>query len=209
MNAITANITRDFIVDSVSGEAFISQRKCTDVTGVPNTTIQSYIKNRAARYDTSRGIEADLFGKVVQYYAFKGNAQCQELMSKIMESGAKAYIYHQAGFTLKATPTTPLTALELARHQVVLLEQLEESQRIIKQEKEKVESLTITLDEAHEWSSVKRQEKAHVMKFSWRELTNWGNLNGYERKEVFDQNYGTVKSYHKDVWHAVYGITIQ
>jgi len=95
----------------------------------------------------------------------------------------------------------PKTQLELAREQVVLLERLEEV------ELERA-NLKITLDIAHDWSSTKRLEMRDKTAYPWLALRNYSKENGYEVKKVFDQNYGHVNSYHKDVWFAVYEITI-
>lgn len=95
----------------------------------------------------------------------------------------------------------PKTQLELAREQVALLERLEEV------ELERV-NLKITLDIAHDWSSIKRLEMRDKTAYPWLALRNYSKENGYEVKKVFDQNYGHVNSYHKDVWFAVYEITI-
>lgn len=95
----------------------------------------------------------------------------------------------------------PKTQLELAREQVALLERLEE----VETERR---NLKITLDIAHDWSSTKRLEMRDKTSYPWLSLRNYSKLNGYEVKKVFDQNYGHVNSYHKDVWMAVYGITI-
>ena len=95
----------------------------------------------------------------------------------------------------------PKTQLELAREQVVLLERLEAIEIERKQ-------LKITLDLAHDWSSVKRMEMRDDAKYFWHPLRNYSKANGYEVKKVFDQNYGEVNSYHKDVWFAVYELII-
>jgi phage regulator Rha-like protein len=95
----------------------------------------------------------------------------------------------------------PKTQLELAREQVVLLERLEaiEIERA---------NLKVTLDMAHDWSSIKRMEMRDGKKYFYPPLRNYSKSNGYEVKKVFDQNYGEVNSYHKDVWEAIYGVVI-
>lgn len=67
---------------------------------------------------------------------------------------------------------------------------------------------TIELDSNKEWSSIKQQERIHQRKFKWQKLTKWHRTHGIERKEVFDENYGTVKAYHADAWLDVYLIEI-
>ena len=96
----------------------------------------------------------------------------------------------------------PKTQLELAREQVVLLERLE----AIEIERK---NLKVTLDMAHDWSSIKRMEMRDGKKYFYPPLRNYSKANGYEVKKVFDQNYGEVNSYHKDVWEAIYGVVIE
>lgn len=95
----------------------------------------------------------------------------------------------------------PKTQLELAREQVALLERLEtiETERT---------HLKITLDLAHDWSSIKRMDMRDKMAYDTYKLRAFSRANGYEIKRVFDQNYGEVNSYHRDVWLAVYDVTV-
>ena len=95
----------------------------------------------------------------------------------------------------------PLTALELAKHQVKLLEALEVKEAEVKH-------LTVTLDKAEEWSTIKKQEAIHKESFKYVELRRYSNEKGIEIKKAFDQNYGTVNSYHADTWLAVYGVEL-
>ena len=95
----------------------------------------------------------------------------------------------------------PKTQLELAREQVALLERLE----VIEIERK---HLKVTLDLAHDWSSIKRMELRDDKKYFYPPLRNYSKTNGYEVKKVFDQNYGEVNSYHRDVWLAVYEVEV-
>ena len=96
----------------------------------------------------------------------------------------------------------PLTAIELAEKQLELQIELAAS-------KERVQTLQVTLDEHKEWSSIKRQEGINLTKYNWRKLTAWHNEHGVARQDVFDQNYGTVKSYSAAAWLDVYGVVIK
>lgn len=95
----------------------------------------------------------------------------------------------------------PLGKIELAQ------ENLRLTIREVELETE-VKELSITLDKEHNWSSIKRQEMIHSKKFNWRNLKHWHQVHGIEMKEVFDQNYGTVKSYSAEAWLEVYAIDI-
>ena len=83
-----------------------------------------------------------------------------------------------------------------------------EALRLAADQAEKIEALSIELDRSKEYASIKRIEKATGKKYSWRKLKAQGHEMGIESKEVFDQNYGTVKAYRADVWMEAYGVTI-
>jgi prophage antirepressor-like protein len=85
-----------------------------------------------------------------------------------------------------------------------LADKVEEMERVKEEKKE----LQIVLDSEMDWASVKRMEAYHRTEFSWRPLRKYSIVNGFEIKKVFDQNYGTVNSYHKDVWKAVFDIEV-
>lgn len=71
----------------------------------------------------------------------------------------------------------------------------------------KVHALEVQLDHSKEYCTIKRMEMLkHGQKFEWRRLKSTCTEMGVPAIDVFDQNYGTVKSYHVDVWLEAYGI---
>lgn len=71
----------------------------------------------------------------------------------------------------------------------------------------KVAALEVQLDHSKEYCTIKRMEMLkHGQKFEWRRLKSTCTEMGVPAIDVFDQNYGTVKSYHVDVWLEAYGI---
>jgi phage regulator Rha-like protein len=90
---------------------------------------------------------------------------------------------------------------------------IEALQSLIEAEKTK-EQLQIRLDENMEWYTVKRVKALGFLadigeRAAWPPLRRYSLDNGYDMPVVPDVNYTTVKSYHKDVWEAVYGIDLQ
>lgn len=79
------------------------------------------------------------------------------------------------------------------------------SRAVVAKLEARTKELQITLDEAKEWASVKRMEALNDFDYSWKELKKFSITNGYEIRKAFDQNYGEVNVYHKDVWESVYG----
>nr|DAR65261.1 MAG TPA: AntA/AntB antirepressor [Caudoviricetes sp.] len=74
--------------------------------------------------------------------------------------------------------------------------------------KREAKKLQIQLDQNKDWASVKKVEFALGGSYDWRKLTAISAELKIERIDVLDKNYGTVKSYHKDVWLKAYGIDI-
>lgn len=77
----------------------------------------------------------------------------------------------------------------------------------------KVDALQIALSESKEWYSVIRMNKLNGRRerdeyFDWKPLKKASASLGYEIKKVFDQNYGKINAYHRDVWEEVYGMEI-
>ena len=101
-NLATKNTTDFTVLDS--GEAYISQRKAAELLGVNPNTFMKWVRQHTNKGDTKQGLTPDLLQKGTQYYAYKGNTTCQELMGKLLEAGAKAYIYHEAGYVISAKP---------------------------------------------------------------------------------------------------------
>lgn len=124
----------------------------------------------------------------------------------------------------------PKTQLELAREQVALLERLEQieierdlaiatkaeignrreatAMNTASQAVKKANALEIELDRSKDYATVKRMEMLHHgVKFDWRKLKATCVDMVIEPLSVFDQNYGTVKAYHRDVWQETYALT--
>lgn len=74
--------------------------------------------------------------------------------------------------------------------------------------KREAQKLQIQLDQNEDWATVKKVEFALGGAYDWRKLTTTSAELKIERIDVPDKNYGTVKSYHKDVWLKAYGIDI-
>lgn len=94
------------------------------------------------------------------------------------------------------------TPLELAREQVRLYEALELKTK-------EVLHLEVVLDEANDFSSIKKQEVIHNTKFPWKPLKDYHLNNGIKLTKVFDQNYTDgVNSYSRDAWLEVYDVNL-
>lgn len=125
-NKNSSNST-EFRVDA-NGEAYISQRKAAEELGVPRTSLQYYLENTLSRpenYDISQGLNSEIFGLTVQYYALEARNPTDEakaLLKQITSAGVKAYLYAKAGYVMSASlppaepvvPSTPLLPTQVA-----------------------------------------------------------------------------------------------
>jgi hypothetical protein len=130
MNNLATTNKSDFTVTE-SGEAFISQMKASELLEIPRSTIQDWVKKEISGIpqvvklvNENNQLSAELFQKIVISGTLKGYKKAAMLAAKLMEAGAKAFIYHEAGYVMKAEK--PKTQLQLAREQVALLEHIED-----------------------------------------------------------------------------------
>lgn len=73
----------------------------------------------------------------------------------------------------------------------------------------KATKLEIELDRSKQYATIKRMELLyHGQTFNWRLLKSTSTEMGIPPIDVFDQNYGTVKGYHADVWREAYALDI-
>lgn len=73
----------------------------------------------------------------------------------------------------------------------------------------KANRLELELDRHQSYASIKRMSMLyHGQDFNWRLLKRTSIEMGIPAIDVFDQNYGTVKAYHADVWQEAYALEI-
>jgi hypothetical protein len=107
-------------------------------------------------------------------------------------------------------PATYLQALEVLVKTEKEKQLLEQNNLLLEANNQELE---IELDEHKAWFSVKRvcllgHFKTSQAKSLWRNLKTYSIANDYKIVSIFDANYGSVKTYHKDVWKAVYMIEL-
>jgi phage regulator Rha-like protein len=72
----------------------------------------------------------------------------------------------------------------------------------------KANELEVQLDQSKQYCTIKRMEMLnHGQKFDWRLMKSTSIALGIAPIDVFDSNFGTVKSYHKDAWFEAYAQT--
>lgn len=122
LNEITKEIDTDYIVKP-SGEGFVSLRKCGELCGVAHNSIVHFFKDKA---DISQGVSSENLQIVVQHYASKHRPSAIATLCLFAKAGAKAFIYHQAGYTLEAKKEVkPMTMRELLLYSLKVEEEKE------------------------------------------------------------------------------------
>jgi predicted transcriptional regulator len=117
-SGITIN-TSNFSITN-DGDAFISQPIVAQLCGVSQQAISQYINKTRCdlNLNGSSQLSHESLELVVGHYAFdsqKSNVTALETYRTLAKSGAKAFIYHAAGYELKAVmPTKFSEALRIA-----------------------------------------------------------------------------------------------
>jgi len=131
-NLATKNST-DFTVLE-DGQAFISQPKLASLINIPVGTLTSFISRSKEISNTINGLDANSLEIAVAHYAMTSRSttvEAQALYRTLAQAGAKAYIYHQAGYVFEAKKPEVLPAA------LPIPSPTELAQMVIKAEEEK------------------------------------------------------------------------
>ncbi len=116
----------------------------------------------------------------------------------------KAYIYHQAGYSLSAKKEP---AHQLPQTFSQALRALADETELKEKALIDLEAKKLQLDESKEWLSIKRVASYNHLNWrdlSWRKLKAYGLSINEPNKKIFDANYGEVNAYHVTSWEGIY-----
>jgi hypothetical protein len=227
MADLTVNNQSDllvFIKENLTNDKNLSTRGLARLCGVQDTALirgadfksqklgQKLIEHGFKAADlVKNGFDAKACWLVIEYYAYE---------SKATALGAKqiARTFGQIGLmttfdkltevpVLPEVPVVPKTALELAKEQVKLLEQLELQQAVIASLQEESERQAEVIDELYDYSSIIRIAKYNSVpetNFNWRMLKVASQKLGTEIKRVDCPRFGTKNLYSHDAWRLAY-----
>lgn len=102
----TTNVSSEIVVDA-NGEAWVSQTQVAKMCGVDRTSISTaigrkysyatgWILNENNQLSTKSAYDATV------YFATQGKPEAIKTLAMIGEAGMKSYLYHLAGYTMKA-----------------------------------------------------------------------------------------------------------
>ncbi len=130
----------------------------------------------------------------------------KDLARKMGAAGANVFMCGLAGYQV-AIATKPKSALELAREQVRLLEQIELQEAQIKLLEADNERQAEVIDELFEYSSIIRVAKYNGCSekaFQWHKLKAASKALNVEIKKVPCPRYGEKNLYSHDAWRLAY-----
>lgn len=206
-NLTTLKSVPDFKVNPTTGEAFISVKKTAKLLGVPRTTLRDYL-TATHNYDRKQGLTPEILSFSATYFSAKGNQQAEQVLAKLTEAGAKAFIYHQAGYKVQAIPTqenVPKTHIQAVEAYLQTLKELEAKDQVITMQTEIIETKQGETDSSTESFTIRRIRLLNQgMKIDPKILLKVCKALGVEPETVFDLYEQSANSYPRSVWEEAY-----
>ncbi|GHV81251.1 hypothetical protein AGMMS49944_30420 [Spirochaetia bacterium] len=174
-------------------------QEIADITGTAYSTVAAYAQKAGWTENGKKTLLTDAQAAIII-----------EAMKRAHAGGGDTDPTFRTSLEAVTTELTPVVQLkmiqakkeDLHRQELAIYEA--ENQRLLAEK----QALQIELSQDKEWYSVKRVLIETGKNYPWRPLKEYSAANGYEVKQVFDQNYANVNAYHVNVWHAVYGLEL-
>ena len=204
----TAQPTNDVTVNLVTGEAFISQTKAAAELGIARSSLQKWLTREQIKYDVKQGLSSEILALAAGYFALDSQAattEAKELLRKISQAGAKAYLYHEAGLSVGVTQQRPLTQLEayeelvrMEKTRLALLDTVGAQEKVI-------EHKNIKTDSSDTHFTIKRIRALNQgMKIDPKILVKVAKDLNSEIETVYDHYDQPINQYCRSVWEEAY-----
>lgn len=205
----------EVVVNTETGEVFISQRKAAEKLGIGQSTLSEFFTRSNVSY-TKQGVSSELFELAIIHYALDARAptsEAKELLRMVSKAGTRAYLYHEAGYVIQAVPIQPKSPIELAKENVAqaqamlaLIENQEKLKLELAMKQEIIDQKLIVTNENPEYRTVATMRKLDP------DGVYDGNLLTRKRIEMqlphaqlyAPDGYPTVNTYHIHVWKSTY-----
>ena len=214
----TIALNSDFKVNMETGEAFISQRKTAEITGVPAATIRDWLKADREKSDDqecprtymvneNNQLDAKSLQKLVLSAHVKGYEKCADLMEKLMEAGATAFICHMAGIHLqpKVDSTLPQTHIQAVEAYLITLKTVEAQEKRLGIQQKVIDHKNIKTDCSDTHFTIKRVRALNQgMKIDPKILLKASQHLKAEVESVYGHYDQAINQYSRDVWEEAY-----
>ena len=209
---ISTQTSNEVTVNTLTGEAYISQRKLAEKLSVPKSTVynwlNSFVRNfeGAVKPNTKQGLNSEIVAEAVQYFALDYSTPTQEakeLLRQINKAGAKAWLYHEAGYTVSASPVKPMALpIDYVSALRALADETEQKIMLLEENTEK----RIITDEGDEYFSVKRiKDLNQGAIIGGVKLAKSASKLGIPAKPMFDHYaFTNPVTWHVTVWLDAY-----
>ena len=200
-NLATANKSDFTITDG--GKAFVSQRKAAELCGVSQQAVSVFCLSKNIK--VKQGVNDENLSLLVTHYAEKGKPEAVQTLILFAKAGAKAYIFHEAGYTLKAESQTVLSPLELAKIQVQLLEQIIVKDEVIEKQSKEIEDFKEVMGISENYSPIAIMKKRFPeFNFSGGHLTKTAKSLGEDIIKAYSLHENKVNQYTIKTWLQAY-----
>lgn len=201
----TTQPANDVSVNLATGEAFISIRRLAKELGIHHSSLNKHLSSRHPNLMFSKGIPPEIMQQAAKHYAFKSqaaNPRAESFYDMLCGAGAKAWLYHEAGYVVSASP---IKQVALPEDYVSALRALadKEEQRILLLTENQEKHIETDSSETH-FTIRKVRNVNQGMKFDGKLLVKRSEELEVLVKQVFDLYEQQVNSYHKDIWLDVY-----
>lgn len=196
--------TKEVTVNSVTGMATITRAGLARRLNVHQNTLKNYLYGRG-KTQGNQPLDEDSVLDTVAYFAHNAQTPTQEakdLLVQISKAGTKAWLYHEAGYVVSASP---IKQVALPEDYVSALRALadKEEQRILLLTENQEKHIETDSSETH-FTIRKVRNLNQGMKFDGKLLVKRSEELEVLVKQVFDLYEQQVNSYHKDIWLDVY-----
>ena len=205
---ISTTNPNEVTVNLVTGEAFISQTKAAAELGIARSSLQKWLVKEQVKYDVRQGLSSEILALAAGYYALDSAAatpEAKELLRKISQAGAKAYLYHEAGLSIGVTQQRPLTQLEayeelvrMEKTRLALLDTVGAQEKVIDHKNIKTDSSTTHF-------TIKRIRALNQgMKIDPKILLKVSEQLKSDVESVYDHYGQPINQYNREVWEEAY-----
>ncbi len=163
----------------------------------------------------SEGIPSSILQETAIHFAYKSkaaNTTAESFAAKLMEAGAKAYLYHEAGLSIGVTQQRPLTQLEayeelvrMEKTRLALLDTVGAQQKRLGTQQQVIDHKNIKTDCSDTHFTIKRVRALNQgMKISPKVLLKVAQQLEAEVESVYGHYEQDINQYSRDVWEEAY-----